>query len=444
MSRKLLIAIAVMSVAVAGTAFAAVENIKVSGDINTQGVTRDLSLGGDVSDSATYDPLDAEDFIFSQVRVRFDADLTEGVSAVVRLLNERYWGADSTSTSSEEIQLDLAYIDLKEFYYEPLTLIVGRQNLRYGNALIVGDPDTNQVALTSVAQFGDLSAKKAFDSVRAILDYSPYTIDIIYAKIDENSMNVRDDETLWGVNAAYEWNSYNGVTEGYIFYRDGTNNTQDVENEDYVLTIGARAQFDPNDNWTLGVEGAHQLGDYITGTTTYQRDAWAAQVTADYRFLNDYNAKIGVTYTWLTGEASSPEKNEYNAWDPMYEDQSLGELANIFLASSNVQCWTLSGSMMPREDLTLGALYLFANAVEDNLDGSDFVGATGGPIAGNTYLTKKDEKNLAQEVDVYALLDYTEDVQINLNTAFLMPGALFDNQNEQLAYSVRLGMKVSF
>src|SRR3989338_4417390 len=217
MSRKLIVAMALVSVALLGTAFAAVENIKVSGDINMQALTRDLSLGGDDPDADGvtadgYAPRDSEDFLFSQTRLRFDADLTEGVSAVIRLLNEKEWGTEDSSTG-DDIDLDLAYVELKEFFYEPLTLIVGRQNLRYGNGLIVGDPDTNQITASGDAAFGDLSLRKSFDAIRAIMDFSPYTIDLVFAKIDENTTNIRDDETLFGVNIAYDWSSYDGITE---------------------------------------------------------------------------------------------------------------------------------------------------------------------------------------------------------------------------------------
>jgi hypothetical protein len=127
-------------------AFAAVENIKVSGDINEQFVWRDLSMGGTV-----YNQMDSESYLYSQVRLRFDADLTENVSGVIRLLDERTWGEEDTFGDNSELTLDLAYVELKEFLYQPLSVTVGRQNLRYGSALIVGDPDTNQaVATTSI------------------------------------------------------------------------------------------------------------------------------------------------------------------------------------------------------------------------------------------------------------------------------------------------------
>ncbi|MFA5337422.1 MAG: hypothetical protein WC330_03715, partial [Candidatus Omnitrophota bacterium] len=91
MSKRLILMAAILLLSV--PAFAAVENIKVSGDINEQFVLRDLSLGG-TSDGNRVIPMDAESYLLSQVRLRFDADLTENVSGVIRLIDERMWGSN--------------------------------------------------------------------------------------------------------------------------------------------------------------------------------------------------------------------------------------------------------------------------------------------------------------------------------------------------------------
>ena len=184
MSRKLIVALLAASFMFVGMSFAAVENIKVSGDMNLENINRDFSLGAGSNE-------DSHQFLISQIRLRFDADLTEGVSAVVRLISERTWGEDNsvTSGSGDAIELDLGYIELKEFLYQPLTLIVGRQNLRYGSGLIVGDPDTNQGINTADNDSGlptiatDLSLRKSFDAARAILDFAPWTLDLCLLRL---------------------------------------------------------------------------------------------------------------------------------------------------------------------------------------------------------------------------------------------------------------------
>jgi len=451
--RKLLIALTLMSFAICGVTMAAVENIKVSGDISASAITRDLDLGntttsgGARGDTAT----DSEDYLFSQIRLRFDADLTEGVSAVVQVISEEHWGENNT----DDIEIDLAYIQLEEFLYEPLTLIVGAQNLRYGNALIIGDPDTNQLVTTNGASaFANVnpeySLRKSFDAVRAILDYAPYTIDTIYAKIDENNTNQEDDITLAGINVAYDWSSYNGVTEAYVFYAAGRQATElAVENnEDRTVALGARVQWDPNDKWTVGLEGAHQFGDEVTlggasAANSLKRDAWAGQASVDYRFLNDYNGKVGFKYTYLSGDGDNSDSS-YQAWDPMFEDQTPGEILNILMTNSNAHYFSLSGSYMPREDVTLGLLYTYAMLVEEYTATPTLTGTAGSAVNGNIYEIRENEDQFGSEIDAYAIYDYTEDVQLQLTGAFFIPGDVFDDNNDSLAYSVRGTLSVDF
>ena len=458
MSRKILLLVAVLAIAFTGITFAAVENIKVSGDITMQAITRDLSLGGTSAKSAVYrngaTVADSEDYMLSQIRLRFDADLTENVSAVVRLINERPWGSQTSDNgNSTDIDLDLGYIQLKEVLYQPLTLIIGRQNLYYGNGLIVGDPDTSQ-ASDSALYGQDLSLRKSFDAVRAILDFSPYTIDIIYAKIHEGNLNQNDDQDLMGFNLAYDWASYNGVTELYFFYKNKANyalGVEDPKNETFV--IGSRVQASPNDHWTLGLEGAYQFGDAQIDTDNNgtldghaHLSAWAAQAIAEYKFLNKYKAKTRLAYTFLSGD--DPSSNNYNGWDPMFEDQVPAEIINILGANTNAHLIQLSGSFMPREDITLGALYCHAQLAESSTRGAGVTNTWYSPnvgfASGNTYVIDNGDRSFGDEIDVYALYDYTEDVQFKLTGAWFIPGDFFASQNDDVAYSIRGMVSVNF
>jgi len=379
MSRKLIVALVAASFMFVGMSFAAVENIKVSGDINLESVVRDFALGGDVEGPISNRDQNDHEFLISQIRLRFDADLTEGVSAVVRLISERTWGEDNSanSGSGDALELDLGYIELKEFLYQPLTVIVGRQNLRYGSGLVVGDPDTNQGILTTSGNNDtglptiatDLSLRKSFDAARAILDFAPWTLDFVFAQVDENDStgggtggtNTRnDDEQLWGVNAAYDWSSYNGLTEAYFFAGDNTPQSTTLDTKDHVYVIGARTQFDPTDKVTLGGELAYQFGDYrVSSTDNDHIRAWAGKVNSEYRFLNKYNSKIGADYTYLQGD-STTSGERYSGWNPMWEDETPAEIINVLMQNSNAHYIRLTGSMMPREDLTLGMVYCHA------------------------------------------------------------------------------------
>ncbi len=415
----------------------AVNSVKVSGDVTSTAITRDFSL--DSSGNC-----DSSDLIILQTRLRIDAALTEGVNAVIRFINERVWGQEDNSSGNTDINLDLAYLEMKEFFSPVATLIIGRQNLRYGSALIVGDPDTNQTASVKVPTLvSDLSLRKAFDAVRLILDYSPYMLDLIYAKVSEGTTNVNDDVTLFGANLAYAWNSYNGLTNIYFFGSDkaplNPAGTQDENSKVYV--IGASAQASPNDNLTLSLESAYEFGDYRAGAASHAHlSAYAIEAGIQYRFLDEKNSQVGLTYVYLSGDNSS--SNNYNTWNPMFEDQSVGEIINILFANSNCQLVSLNGSFMPREDLTIGGLYTKLYLAERL--GLTTYSPTVGPANSNNYTVNPDKKEVGDEIDIFAIYDYTEDVQFKLTGAWFEPGNWFTSSNDNPAYSLKGSVKVVF
>ncbi|MEI8350144.1 MAG: alginate export family protein [Candidatus Omnitrophota bacterium] len=496
MSRKLIILTAVMAVALSGAAFAAVQNIKVSGDIAMQGVARNLSMEAKkTSDggSSMENLMDAQEYFTSQVRLRFDADLTENVSGTVRLINERLWGAESNSDT--DIDLDLAYIHMKEFLYQPLTITVGRQNLRYGNAFIVGDPDTNQTSSEATPSeqvtqggttynnrvMGDMSLRKSFDAARAVFDFSPFTVDLVAAKPVEGDSFKYDDVNMFGMNAAYQWGSLDGITEGYFWAVTNPHNIarsangddlfQPKENQSVVYTLGGRMQFNPIEKLTLGGEAGYQFGDVVlpaggslgdldaTGINEYRHlSAGAAQVYGEYRFMTKYNPKMGFIYTFKSGDDDANSGNSsshyagestYNEWQTLFEDQTQGEIINVLFANTNCHVITVSGSLMPREDITVGLNYTWLAQAQKDTEAQDS-GAYGwfkpvsGPARSNLYSVKLDEDYVASEVDAYATYDYTEDVQLKLTGAWFIPGDYFNENNDGVAYSARAGINLNF
>ena len=133
------------AVSLTGTAYASVQSIKVSGDIDMKAMTHnnyDLKNkqgnipGGGAAGAGVVSNDDNASFFLSTVRLRVDADLTDNVSTTVRFLNQRTW--DAASVTQDDVHIDAAYVTLKEFLYSPLTVVVGRQDLQYGTGFIVG------------------------------------------------------------------------------------------------------------------------------------------------------------------------------------------------------------------------------------------------------------------------------------------------------------------
>ena len=159
--KKLLVA-AIM-VVLATPAFAAIQNVKVSGDITTTFLDRntfDLRnnvLNSDIgaAPSAPSIGLKKQNVFITQTRLRVDADLSDNVSTTVGLINERAWNAEqqvSTNTGTDtNVQLYLASVTMRELLYSPLTVTVGRQVFNYGNGLIMGDGGVNNQATGNLA-----------------------------------------------------------------------------------------------------------------------------------------------------------------------------------------------------------------------------------------------------------------------------------------------------
>ncbi len=449
MSKRLILVLALVFVAAfAVGAYAEVQNVKVSGDITVTAVDRhnfDLSRGpkGDRDD-------DQLSTFLTQTRVRIDADLTDNVMTTVRLINERNWNVEDANTT--DINIDLAYVTLKEFLYSPLSLTIGRQELHYGNDLIIGDVDTNRTAVNiSNGMPGDLSLRKAFDAIKATLNYDPLSVDLVYAKINENStgtssgsLNDRNDDTdLYGINATWAINAKNTL-QGYIWsqYTHPSGSTAPLDQANKTHTLGALLTSEPIDNLKTSVEAAMQFGN---DSNSRKRRAYALQAMADYGLpgekLKKYSPMIGAGWTYLSGD-NRPGDSRNSAWNPMYENQNLNDIPNGLFTSSNLNVFTGKASVKPAEDIKLSAIY-GAYYLAKRLEGG-FMNTTTNPASTNTYVLKTDETFLGHAFDLVATYDYTEDVQLGLRLAWFQPGAAFSEANRRAASEALASMKVTF
>jgi hypothetical protein len=410
--------------------------------------------------------------IISTVRVRIDADLTDNVSATVRLLNETTWGNndwDSVAVNANDeggnrdVAIDLAYVTLKEFFYSPITLTVGRQLLRFGNAMIIGDPDTNLWSESYYVPF-DLSAIKSFDAVRATFDYDPLVVDAIYSKIrevDDQWWKVvgaqtaiareHNDMDLFGVNAKYNAAGIGlkGTIEGYYFSRvdrsqqgnqiipgGGTQAWAAVSQRgklDSVHNLGFLVSAEFMKNLTGSLEGTWQFGNTVNdfyNRVNASRSAYAAQATVNYnlkdtKMVGKYSPNVGLIYATFSGDKKPSTVN--TAWDPMFEDQTLNTVVNALFANSNCQYVGLKVNFKPIHDLTISGVYAYywLNAITRNTS----TGVLGVTIPWTWYtnpyniLEFTGSRQLGQAWDITATYDYTEDVQFALHYSIYKPGS---------------------
>jgi alginate export protein len=467
---------------VSAVAYAETQSVKVSGDLTMRAFARqnlDLSsgdYGGNpvVSNDAT---TDWATYLTNTAEIQIDADLTDNVSGVVRLVNQRLWGNDAAEVDglgavelnggtgtlqgieadSFEVVVDLAYIELKEFLYSPLTLKIGRQDIFFGRGLIVGATLINP---TREWAPGEYTTVNSFDAIRATLDYDPWTIDAIFAKIDENNRRSNDDRNLYGVNVGYVFDEYNAEAEGYWFYLQdrrvgpGAPNglpSDKVSND--VHNIGLRGSFDPIEDWTVALEGTLQFGEYLAfanagNVAQAERDRLAGLVNAMLEirtFQDDYAWRPVVTaeYLFQSGQEDVLDENvsttgDFNQWNPMfqaYDPLKLRTYQNIYYSTqanstngcTNQHIITVGATVEPTDSLTVeakyGHIWLAENVSADN-----------------------SKTTAGDEIDLELIWDYTEDVQFSLFTGWFFAGDHFGSIEGQdaTANDVIGSVKLSF
>lgn len=436
-------------------AFAEVQNVKVSGSVNVKAISKDnFDLRKTTTATTTND--DKFQAYLQTTEVRVDADLTDNVAAAVQLANQRFWDADTAA--SNDIDLDLAYVKLKELVYSPLTVTVGRQDIKFGSGFIVGDTallgDPNGVfsgsSLTTTTvhaagQGREYSTHNGYDAIRLTLDYAPLTADAILAKVQERGEGGHDQD-LMGVNLNWKGapvDRWQGEAEAYWFFKNDRGAAYTVHDsagrtyeKNTVHAFGIRTGLQPVSNLWVNAEAAGQIGEledtvFVAGQGKQIRDrmAVATNLSANYTLTNTaWTPNIGGGWVWYSGEqvGVSPggDSDDVNAWDPMFRGQFTTAIQEFFAgsdsatgfyttfdpndtaAATNRHLLYADFGVKPLQDLSLQARYTHVRFDK-------------AAVAGRS-------KHVGDEIDLQAKWDYTEDVQIGLLGAAFLPGSYYD------------------
>jgi hypothetical protein len=436
MKGKLLkILIAVFAVALIAPAFSAVENVKVGGDISIYGVLR-----GDF-----YIANKNEDLHFFQTsaRVYVSADLSDNVSAMVRLINERNWGAKESSNVATEknIDLDLGYIQVKDLLTPGLNLTVGRQEIQLGEGLVVGSAynayynassDDYNYPVDLAAK--DLGLQKAFDAVK--LDYKasaiPLSVTAFLSKIDEELYDDQGEQTLYGLNLGYK---VADIADIEVYYVRDIKDSSPKNNKLDTAGIRVVSKIPAIQNFNLKGEYAKQFGEDENGA---DYEGWALLLGGEYKFSANMEPTIKVNYLLLTGEE---DKNDNQGWQMVFPSNIGSRIGPLFyaysawnskdvydnydieLGESNLKVLNIGFSLKPVEKLTL------------SLDG---------------YWLKTDEKvegydEIGKEIDLGIEYKYSEDLVFGLSLGKILADDLIEKEvGGDDAWQAIASMKVSF
>jgi len=445
---------------VAAPAFAEVQNVQVSGTVDS---TFLLRRNFDLGDPGSAGSAGEQALFFTQTTLRVDADLTDQVTATIALINERVWNNDGGTDVG--IDLLLAYVQMREMLYSPLTVEVGRMNhIRFGNSFIFDATGSNNVAdtasgLESVAN--DMSKATGIDGIHLIFDYNPLTIDVMYFVLESDATLTADDTDtdvyLVGLNANYALgDDMDTVVEGYFWYRGDKSDRGGTggEKTDVLKIVGSRVGTSPFEGWYFSGEFAWQTGVNagIGGDTdNRRRDAYGVQLIANWQVpaYDEYDPVLQYVFTKVTGNATTDaaDLDDFTGWDPFFENQGGGTIYNTLFNLTNAYIHELSLSTKPMEDLT-AKLSLTGIWLERELDPETVIAIRQPDDGGTPTLTldagTADSQHLGKEIDFELLYDYTEDVQLGLALGWFIPQGAFSNLNDRTAKQLIANVNVAF
>ncbi|MBI4597948.1 MAG: alginate export family protein [Candidatus Omnitrophica bacterium] len=455
--------------------------MKVGGDITVRGFIRrcvDLNCIDDEKSVAnnTVAAGDRNDrFLMQTTGINIGADLTENVSTFVRLANESDWARDAatgggaTGTLSD-FAVSQSYVTLKELFYSPLTVKVGRQPISWGRGFVLGSNLIPSIVNRTNDLHGSITANEftdftAFDAIRATLDLSnmgglniPLLADYVYIKLNEGSVGRSDDVTLQGVNFSTHLDNHNAEAETYwLIKRDrstknltdtgGATTTPATDNFGSVNTIGVRGSAKPVEGGYVFGEIAYQFGRraldgdaaLIAGDA---HQAWAWDLGVEYTLQNTaWNPKLGWEWIFWSGKDID---GAGNGWDPIargYYTTALREFqtganagfyptpqAGDTSAATNQHQFAWYGSINPIEDLTIAPRLTFFF-----LDESSTVAKPG-----------KRRGYAGAEWDTNVVYNYTDDVQFGLLYALFAPGNIYRGLNDASSQELVTTVSVKF
>ena len=377
---------------------------------------QNITVGGSIHITGHYynmDSLGKMSYLDQRTRLHVKADFTNDVSAFIEFDYYSGWGEGFRSLylSGENVRapndntVDLyqGYLEARNLWGMPLSLRVGRQELRFGSEWLVGSN------YTTAALLGP-----SFDALRLSYAHDVFTLDVAAAKLAETGGDFLEGDTDFYLT----YFSYIGIEDivldaYWMFLRD-----DGVALGDRVQlhTLGMRAAGVVG-NFDFEVEGAYQFGNIygrpsacpagfgeadvvyndlgVNSELGYSVDvAWQPRAFARFAYLGGGNPKH---YGWRTNDRVLPFNRLFSNWE--YTE---------FLAdtdASNMFYYAVGLDIMPTETLELE---LIAACFRVDKRAPDL-----------WYWFNRDRagRTLGYELGIYADYHYTEDLTISAGFA---------------------------
>jgi hypothetical protein len=382
-------------------AFADLQNVVVGGQVRISGHW--YSVEGD------HPGFNNEAIVEQRTRLNVRADFTDDVSAFIEMDDYEMWGGgsltasdfrsnyltgvDSRANTSDDVELYQGYIEANKMFGAPLRLRIGRQELKFGSAWLVGTGE-------SAPYFTGLS----FDAVRATYATDTFSVDAFWSKLAETSPFEADGDTdFYGVYASCTAVENVTFDAYWLFVRDALQGVNELH------TLGLRSAGKLG-GFHFEAEGAYQFGDYdkavfdVANAQVFaggHTDSWACNVLAGYFFECTWKPHPFIGFEYFDGG-----DGDDLAFNRLFSDARLGKTidsghwalggAPIFPNANCSNLWLIHGGVTfnPTEKL-MGLVHLcYATENEDD------------------WVTGVDAGHLGWELEASGSYQYSKDLSL--------------------------------
>jgi hypothetical protein len=404
-------------------------------------VNGEVRFRGDYSDNAT--DLDSDGVVDDsglvwpwRVRAGIHGSFTRNVSAHVEFQSFGQAGDLSSGTENVsgtpsiifdpngvgggETQLYQGWVELGDIGGTSFDLRLGRQELVFGNEMLLGDLDF----------YNGIN----HDGARAGWQYKKWSLDVFYVENFEDALagttgvtvfptsNGSGDSSLYGAYATFK----GPKVIGFDAYGLLLNNNEDAFGivvpgssfpgfREERTTIGGRVYSKYDSNWSWWAELALQSGEYETGgvTTDISAQGFEGELAYQWRKAR-IKPRVHLRYSFFTGDDDDTDESE--AFNPLFQDfhGRYGKF-DLFRAT-NLNALQVGVSWAGRDDRhKFGVNLVQFTSNEETLN-------AGAPGAGVDI----GEDDLGSELDLYYKYAYTKNVDIMAAIANFSPGDQFE------------------
>ena len=307
------VACIVLVLSMGGVSYADLQNVTVGGELRVRGRWWE-----------NWDNT-ALTYVEQLTAVHVSADFTDNVSALIELHTYDRWGERESFRSDyltgidsrspgDDTAIYQAYINVDNMFGLPLRLRVGRQNLTFGKAWLLGSQASPTLWYS-------------YDAVRATYAVDQFSIDGWWAKLVDNSPLEEDgDVDYYGLYATYNGSGLFNISPYWVYIRDARTPGVSEVHTPALRVWGAGEGFDYN------VELAYQFGESKQASAMFGHDldynAWAGDIEAGYTLDVAWSPRISLGGAYFEGNGD-PNREDDLSFNRLFSGQWYSSILDI-------------------------------------------------------------------------------------------------------------------